>query len=151
MADQTSPCERAEARQFDFWLGEWDLTWADGGKGTNHITRILDGCVLQENFDGTPAIALKGVSVSVFDVRAGQWKQTWVDSSGSYLDFIGGMEDGKMVLNREMLLEGKPIKQRMVFYNIAENELDWNWERSNDNGATWTVLWHIHYKRKQTQ
>jgi hypothetical protein len=148
MAKQTSPCEQAEAHQFDFWLGKWDLTWADGGKGTNQITRILDCCVIQENFDGTPTMDLKGVSVSVFDVRSGQWKQTWVDSSGSYLDFVGGMEDGKMILSRKMLLDGKPIKQRMVFYNIAENELDWNWERSNDNGATWTVLWHIHYRRK---
>ena len=53
-----------------------------------------------------------------------------------------------MILVRDAVLEGKPVKHRMVFYNIAENTLDWSWERSDDNGATWTVLWKIHYQRK---
>jgi hypothetical protein len=142
------PCEQEEARQFDFWLGDWNLTWENDGKGTNRITKELDGCVIHENFDGTPAISLKGISVSTFDVQSGQWKQTWVDNWGGYLDLVGGMGDGKMILARDTTIEGKPVKQRMVFYNIAEDELDWNWERSDDNGETWKVLWKIHYERK---
>ena len=142
------PCEQEEARQFDFWLGDWNLTWENDGKGTNRITKKLDGCVIHENFDGTPAISLKSISVSTFDVQSGQWKQTWVDNWGGYLDLVGGMVDGKMILARDTIIEGKPVKQRMVFYNIAEDELDWNWERSDDNGETWKVLWKIHYERK---
>ena len=126
MAKKTPSCEQAEARQFDFWLGEWDLSWADGGKGSNHITRILDGCVIQEEFDGTPSMPLKGFSVSTFDTTSGDWKQTWVDNSGGYLDFVGGFADGKMTLSRGASIKGKQIRQRMVFYNIAENALDWN-------------------------
>ncbi len=148
MAEQNSPCEREEASQFDFWLGEWDLTWAEGGKGTNHIAKILEGCVIHESFDGSPSMPLKGISLSTFDARAGRWKQTWVDNSGSYLDLVGGMEGDRMILIRDTVLDGNPIKQRMVFYNIAENALDWNWERSEDNGTTWTLLWQIHYQRK---
>jgi hypothetical protein len=34
------------ADSFDFWLGEWDLTWVhkngSHGKGSNRIIRILD-------------------------------------------------------------------------------------------------------------
>ena len=71
MAAQNLPCTREEASQFDFWVGEWDLTWADGGKGSNHITKILGGCVIHEAFDGTPSMPLKGISVSTFDVSAG--------------------------------------------------------------------------------
>jgi hypothetical protein len=37
----------------------------------------------------------------------------------------------------------------MVWYNIASDQLDWNWERSEDEGTTWTILWQIHYQRKQ--
>jgi hypothetical protein len=29
--------------QFDFWLGEWEATWGEDSKGTNHVQRILDG------------------------------------------------------------------------------------------------------------
>lgn len=38
--------------------------------------------------------------------------------------------------------------QRMIWYNIEENSLDWNWEKSNDNGMTWKTLWTIHYERR---
>ena len=148
MAEQKKPCDRKEASQFDFWLGKWNLTWADGGKGTNHITKIMGGCVIHESFDGTPSMRLKGMSVSAFDVRSGKWKQTWVDNSGSYLDLVGGMQGDQMVLVHNTVIKGKPVRYRMLFYNITENELDWSWERSEDAGATWTVLWHIHYERK---
>ena len=137
-------------RQFGFWLGEWALTWGEDGKGTNTITAVLDGRVIQEAFDGTPAIALKGLSLSVYNSVLGKWQQTWVDNSGGYLDFVGEFADGKMILSREATIQGKPVKQRMVWYNITENALDWNWERSNDGGNSWQVVWQIHYQRKNS-
>ena len=42
---------------------------------------------------------------------------------------------------------GQPILQRMLFYNIRADSLDWNWERSDDGGQTWKTLWKIHYER----
>ena len=142
------PCSSPEASQFDFWVGKWNLTWGDSGKGTNRIEKIMNGCVIQENFDGTPSIQLKGTSVSTFSKQLGKWQQTWVDNSGGYLDFIGEFKDNKMILSREFTKDDQQIMQRMVWYNISKNELDWNWERSDDNGNSWKVLWKIHYKRK---
>ena len=66
----------SELEQFDFWLGEWDLTWDDGGHGTNIITKILDGRVILENFDGYPGTSLKGMSVSTYHEGSGLWQQT---------------------------------------------------------------------------
>ena len=140
--------EPAELRQFDFWLGDWDLTWGDNGRGTNRITAVLDHRVIQEQFDGTPATPLRGLSVSTYNTALGKWQQTWVDNSGSYLDFVGEFTDGKMILSREAVLQGKPILQRMVWCNISQQSLDWNWERSEDGGETWQVMWQIHYQRK---
>ncbi len=142
--------EVPEQRQFDFWLGQWELTWGDSGSGTNTIVALLDSMVIAESFDGTPAIALMGLSHSVYDRRAGQWKQTWVDNQGGYLDFVGGLEDGKMILARNGVgRDDTPIMQRMVWYNITHNELDWNWESSADDGETWQTNWEIHYRRKR--
>ena len=140
--------EASELRQFDFWLGEWDLTWGDDGRGTNVITAVLDQRVIQEQFDGRPATPLQGLSVSTYNMQLGKWQQTWVDNSGSYLDFVGEFAAGKMILSREATLAGETILQRMVWYNIAEQSLDWNWERSTDGGETWQIMWHIHYQRK---
>jgi molybdenum cofactor cytidylyltransferase len=148
---QPSPAEayraQPEARQFDFWLGEWNLNWGEDGAGTNSIHTILDGCIIQENFRSDPKMGLDGMSVSAYDRHRDKWVQTWVDNQGSYLDFTGEFKDGRMILQREALVDGRHFLQRMVWYNIASDKLDWNWERSDDHGETWRVLWHIHYRR----
>jgi len=131
--------------QFDFWLGEWDCTWDDDGKAMNHVLRIMNDKVIQENFNGAGLI---GMSVSVYDPERKVWCQTWVDNNGSYLDFTGGFENDKMILSRDAIVKGETCKQRMVWYNIQPDEFDWNWERSDDGGSTWRVLWQIKYKRK---
>ena len=130
--------------QFDFWLGQWDVTWGDDGRGTNRILRIMDDKIIQENFS---APDLQGMSVSTYDSERGLWCQTWVDNSGSYLDFTGRFEDGKMILVRNAIVRGEACKQRMVWYNIEADQFDWNWERSDDGGSTWRTLWQIHYTR----
>ena len=155
-ANQTpppNPCVAAEQKQLEFWVGEWDLTWPGqkGGEtvhGSNSINRIMDGCVVQENFS-SPAAHYRGTSLSIFDTTAGKWKQTWVDTGGAYLDFTGEFKDGQMILQREATgPNGAKFLQRMVWKNITANEFDWSWEASHDGGKTWQVQWPIHYKRK---
>ncbi|MGH7599718.1 MAG: hypothetical protein ACREOI_25470 [bacterium] len=158
MTEET-PRTAPAKRQFDFWLGEWELTWpgeqsglpaGQTGRGTNTITAILDSAVIQENFVDLAPNSLRGMSVSVYNQRLGKWQQTWVDNQGGYLDFTGEMKDGKMILSRQARTkEGKEIIQRMVWHNIAKDRLDWNWEASEDGGKTWKVNWQIHYKRKK--
>jgi hypothetical protein len=133
--------------QFDFWLGEWEATWGEGEKGTNRVERILDDKIIQENFN---AAEFRGISVSVYDPERTLWCQTWVDSSGTYLDFTGTFEDAKMILGRDAIIRGEKCKQRMVWYNVEADQFDWNWERSDDNGVTWRALWQIKYTRKLT-
>ena len=151
-AAQTNPCLEPQKKQFDFWVGEWELSWPGGkpgdvGHGTNSIKRILEGCVIQENFSGGGSMHLRGTSVSTFDVNINRWKQTWVDNEGGYLDFVGDFNNGQMILQRESVQNAKKILQRMVWKNISANELDWSWESSADGGKTWQVNWPIHYKR----
>jgi hypothetical protein len=147
-----APCSEAQQKQLDFWVGSWDLTWpgksGEVAHGTNNVTRILDGCVVQENFSGGAA-PLRGLSVSLFNAASGKWQQTWVDNEGSYLDFVGEFKDGEMTLARESTNpDGSKANQRMVYKNIAPTEFDWSWESSSDGGKTWKVIWPIHYQRK---
>jgi hypothetical protein len=151
-AHAAPPDVAAEAHQFDFWLGDWDLTWEGGGRGRNRITRILDGRVIQEQFTGfatdpNDTKPLLGLSVSVYVPSLGAWRQTWVDSTGNYMEFVGGYGDGKLKLSMERTVNGRLTQYRMVFYNIAAHTLDWDWERSEDGGQSWQLLWRIHYLR----
>jgi len=148
IAQDQKPCSAPEASQFNFWLGEWDASWKDGGKGVNKISKILGECVIYEQFDATPSSPLIGKSVSVYNTRTKKWHQTWVDNSGAYLDFTGQWENDKMILSRSVEVKGKTIIQRMVWYNISHEKFDWNWEGSKDKGKTWQINWHIQYKRK---
>jgi hypothetical protein len=149
-----NPCTAAQQKQLDFWLGGWDATWpgqngGPAGHGTNSIARVLDGCVVQESFIGEGTPPLRGTSLSIYDLKAGKWKQTWVDNQGAYLDFTGEFKDGQMILQREATgPNGAKFFQRMVWKNIAAKEFDWSWEASHDDGKTWQVQWPIHYERK---
>ncbi len=131
--------------EFDFWLGDWELSWGENDHGTNHIERIMDDAVILENFESD---GYMGMSVSVFSKEDSRWHQTWVDSSGAYLDFVGEFADERMILSRNGIVEGKPVQQRMVWYGITKDKFQWNWERSDDNGAVWQVIWKIQYQRK---
>lgn len=151
-----SPCSTPEARQLDFWLGEWELTWpaeqmggARGvlGRGRNSITRLFDDCVIEENFM-TDDASYRGHSVSVYDVSAEVWRQTWVDSAGGYLWLTGGEVDGQMILSTEPVeKEAGVAVNRMVFADVETDSLEWVWQRSDDGGSTWTDLWNISYRR----
>lgn len=146
---QTPPpqgCDSREARQFDFWLGDWALYY-QGGTSFNRITATHGGCVIQEQFNGAPGSKLEGMSVSAFDRTANRWKQTWVDNTGAYLDFTGGFAEGRMILEREAEQGGRKFRQRMVFRDIAADSLKWLWQRSDDGGRSWETKWEIDYKR----
>jgi hypothetical protein len=151
MTEQLQPCEAPEARQFDFWLGEWDLTWGEDGRGRNTVRSRYSGCVIEENFDGTPSMVFRGMSISAFNARLKVWQQTWVDSQGGYIHLTGEFANGKMILfNRPLDSDGR-VLFRMTFYNIGPDSLDWDWERSEDGGQTWELRWRIHYQRAVSQ
>lgn len=151
---QTSISELEPEEYFDFWLGEWELTWEDGdgttAHGTNRVERVLDGKVIKENFEAYSGAyeGFKGKSYSVYQSQFGSWKQTWVDNSGGYLDFSGEFDGNKRIFKREgMNPQGQEILQRMVFYDVAEDSMTWDWEISEDNGETWQLRWRIFYER----
>jgi hypothetical protein len=145
--------------QLDFWIGDWTLhsrqrvapdrdEWREE-MAVNHVRAILDGKVIQEEFDGRQlAKPLLGMSLSVYHAPTKKWKQTWVDNQGSYLDFVGEYRDGKMIFTRDAQVQGRAIKQRMCFENITPDRFTWKWERSSDDGKPWLLLWELQYQRQ---
>ena len=129
----------------DFWIGQWALTW-DGGHGTNTVTREMDGHVITERFQAVEPEPFGGLSVSVLGAD-GVWRQTWVDSTGAYLDLVGVEVDGRISFQRETTVGGVAATQRMVWLDVTLDAFRWQWQRSGDGGATWEVAWEIDYRR----
>ncbi|WP_234572566.1 hypothetical protein [Rhodohalobacter sp. 614A] len=146
--------DREPSEYFDFWVGKWKVSWEEGngmGKGTNHIERILDGTVIRENFrilEGQNT-GFQGTSISVYQPRLNLWKQVWADNQGGYFDFTGKVDGEKRIFQTEISEreDGSRITQRMVFYDITNGSLTWDWESSTDGGETWTLNWRIFYER----
>lgn len=152
---QTDVADLEPQEYFDFWVGEWELSWTDqqgnAGSGTNTIEKILDGVVIQENFEATGGSmeGYKGKSVSVYNPARQSWHQAWVDNQGSYIDLKGSADGNKRIFQtgKSSGPEGGVIINRMVFYDIEKDSFTWDWEASRDGGETWSLSWRIFYKR----
>ena len=135
-------CSSAKYRQFDFWIGDWNVSENDQPAGTNSIHPINGGCALQENWQGSGPGGLSGTSFNIYDQANDQWHQTWVDSSGTLLQLDGGLTDGKMVLSgKRPKRDGSGMTlHRITWTPNEDNTVRQYWEASTDDGASWTVL-----------
>lgn len=132
---------------FDFWLGEWDVTnLADGtAAGTNRVTREVGGRVLVERYETDRGFS--GMSLNGFDEDAGRWHQCWMDSTGGVLDLYGGLVDGSMVMTGETATEGATAIDRISWTPNRDGTVRQHWERSKDQGASWTTVFDGLYSR----
>ncbi len=147
-----APCRAPEHRQFDFWLGEWEVRGPAGKvAGRNRITLLHQGCVLFENWTSTGG-SITGSSLNVYDADRKKWHQTWVDNSGGLLVLEGGLVDGKMVLIGEAIDVAKPgegTQNRITWQPLPDGRVRQHWETSTDKGRTWTTSFDGYYTKQQ--
>jgi hypothetical protein len=141
-------CAAPEHRQFDFWIGEWEVTSPDGAPaGRNRIEHILGGCALRENWTG--AKGGSGTSYNAYDRQSGRWHQTWVDNGGLVLRLDGAFTDGKMVLSGESRdSSGARVLNRITWQQTAPGAVRQLWETSTDGGGTWSVAFDGRYRKR---
>lgn len=143
------PCSSAAYRQFDFWLGDWEVQTPKGtAAGENKVEKILDGCALRESW--TAADGSHGTSLTSYDSGAGRWTQTFVDDLGMVLVLDGELRDGKMVLSgRRSGSRGSSVLNRIVWQKMEGERIRQRWEQSSDEGKNWTLLFEGIYSRKK--
>jgi hypothetical protein len=145
-----APCATPAHRQFDFWVGEWEVSKPDGTPaGRSRIERILEACVISENWTGATGFA--GRSFNLYNAASGRWEQFWVDQSGARLHLQGGLEGERMVLagTREATdaQTGPAQRERISWTPNADGSVRQLWETSKDDGRTWTTSFDGLYRR----
>lgn len=142
-------CADAAHHAFDFWIGRWDVVETKDGKpaGQSLIEALYLGCTIRENWT-QPGYA--GGSLNTYDAATGRWRQTWTDSANTWREFVGGMEDGKMVLVARRALKADPSKtllERMIFTPNPDGSVRQYSDASTDDGATWSQRYDYTYRK----
>lgn len=147
-------CTSAESRQFDFWLGEWDVSPGQSPVviAESTITLHDQGCVILENW--RPFRNAHGHSINIYDATEGKWRQTWADASGTRTEYSGSVDaDGVMRLDHLGPPQpGAPQgRQRMNFQRVdAITMRQWG-EAFDAEQQTWTTTWSFTYRRRGAQ
>lgn len=145
----------AEAAQFDFLIGQWELevkpkvgglaamihgaprlvgTWkawrAFDGFGVDDELRIVDA-------SGNPSSLTH--AMRIYDRNAGHWKVTAVDVYRSRVTSATAQwQDGEMRLEgRGVDAEGKPYVTRTRYHDIGPDRFTLEQDRSTDDGQSW--------------
>jgi len=134
-----------KARQFDFWVGEWDAVTPDGQKaGSSVVQNVVEGCIILENW--TDPMGGTGKSINYYDPLEGKWHQDWVSSTGGIIHYVGEMSGGAMILTGELRLRGGTTKPaRCTWTPQPDGRVRQMGEGSTDGGKTWTMQYDIYY------
>ena len=92
-------CASARYRDFDFWVGGWNVFNAAGAvTATSRITSELDGCAVLEEW--MPGNGARGRSINAYDRTDGKWHQMWVAPGPfSPLRIAGVKKDGVLEMS----------------------------------------------------
>jgi Tetratricopeptide repeat len=150
---KSKPClYQPESRQFDFWIGEWDVypSQAPSGQapkiGENKVERISEGCGLLENWKSPSD---NGKSINYYDRSTAKWYQYWIGSRGESLRYEGSFQENSMSFTGDSMgKDGKKILNRLTFFKINENTVRQFAEVSTDEGKTWTVSYDFRYEKR---
>jgi hypothetical protein len=147
----SQPCSDPKHHQFDFWLGEWNVTRTGKPNATpakSKISRILDSCAILEEYTSADG-KYSGKSLNIFDSEANQWRQFWVDNEGTYFYFTGQFQDDALhFIAKNAAANGKITITRMTFSPMPDHKVHQYIDQSQDDGKTWTLYFDGIYSRR---
>jgi hypothetical protein len=147
-ANDSRPCSRtAETRQLDYWLGNWTMANADVGSNSSKVYLSLDKCVFVEHWEnGKGHVTEKMLAYSPEEKN---WYGMFADNEGRVHVFL----DGKVGSGTAEFHgpshgpKGEVVLNRLKVVRLSPNKVEETWEKSTDQGATWTTAYRAEYSR----
>lgn len=166
---ETASCDAPQAREFDFWIGDWaidqrlrarDGSWIRLPAKTS-VSSILDGCAILERWEGEVQFfwegmeapePLEALSVRAYDPASGSWRIHWMDTRSARFGepFVGGFDEGRGEFRRTTSSPDGERVSRIVFRQITQGSVHWELAVSSDGGQTWRPLWIMEMRREGT-
>jgi len=144
---KSHPCMHdARYGALDFWVGEWEVYSGQALAGTNRISKIMDGCIVLEQWQS--ASGGRGQSMNYYDPRDRAWRQDWVDAGGGVVHYRGGLRDGAMHFEGEQIeADGSYKITRVELTPQPDGTVHHRIENSADGGKTWQLYFDGVYRR----
>ncbi len=141
-------CTAAQSRQFDFWVGRWQVfrrVDPEHPVAESVIENLYGGCAIRENW--LPRRGAAGGSLSAWVGGDPGWRQTWVDASGAWVEFRGGWNGRAMVLQGRWPQPGQPAQITRMTYTVeADGAVRQLGESSDDGGGSWQASFDFVYR-----
>jgi len=150
MSRAAYPCRYDEGfRDFDFWLGEWEVHTASGQfAGTNSVRSEEAGCMVTEHW--TSATGGSGSSINYLDKTTGEWVQVWNSENGAQISIRGGLTDEGMRLEGHLhyVANGTTLPFRGLWTPMEDGRVRQFFEQSTDDGESWAPWFEGFYTRR---
>jgi hypothetical protein len=142
----------AEARQFDFAVGEWSVESLDGRVcGSVKIEAVADGAGLSARW--TDARTAEGAehSLLAWSAETREWRQLRVTKSGVVADLNGRWKNGSMVFEGTRRDADRNVLERVTWTPVGDNSIRQLKEESSDGARSWRPLFDLVYRRVNAQ
>jgi hypothetical protein len=154
--------QRAGARDFDFWFGQWDVSnqrlrerlsgsdeW-DEFDAMASAWPILNGFGNEDMFLTDFGGGFVGMSFRFFDPHTEKWSIYWADSRRPGLldpPVVGSFDGDVGTFEGEDVLRGRPILVRFTWSGVATPTPRWEQAFSDDGGRSWETNWVMDFER----
>lgn len=155
-AKRTSACTAdSNFQRLSFWIGDWEVYDSTGAYyARQRVRAVIDECAITAEWTGR--VGDKGINISAYDVRTGDWKQVYISNqvpspSGIQLRKSDRSYDGPGI-RFVPLVEPPPDnlrRSRVTIIPLSGNRVQQLFEDSSDGGKTWRTLFKAEHRRAQ--
>jgi hypothetical protein len=148
-ADEGACSADPESRQMDFWVGDWTVTYPGmPGSAASKVDLVLDKCVIVESWDGGKGH--RGENIFAYSSDDKNWHGMFADNQGRVHVFEGKVAQGSAeFMGPSRGPKGEAVLNRVKVVRLNADKVQQSWEKSTDNGATWTMEFRGEYARKR--
>ena len=148
-ASDDHPCAAdPESRQLDYWLGTWSVSAPGSAKNAvSSVTLALDQCLVVESWDGGRGHV--GENLMAYSPEEKSWYGLFADNKGRVHIFTQGkIASGVAEFQGPSHgPKGEIILNKVTVVRIDANKVEQTWQKSTDNGVTWTTEFRGEYTR----
>src|SRR4051812_37613813 len=156
-APAASPCAaQPDYQRLAFWVGDWEVLDDKGAHyATQRVRTAVDACAITAEWSGRAGD--KGLSVSAFDRRSGEWRQVYVSNqvpspTGVHLRKSDPSYSGPGVRFIPLLdpTDGSPARSRVTIMPLNDKRAMQLFEDSSDGGKTWHTQFQAEHRPLRT-